>query len=154
MSEVEKKFCVKLRLITIPREALEVSHPAKEKVRFFDLGDLELAHQVSGKTVTITIKDFRPGNLEYLPKESRAKERGFSDFIDYWAVDWDYGGDAFGNRWRAFRTRKKPKLSLKATHIYATAGTYKVLVKVVDVFANETNRVLEAKVPQASSPSR
>jgi len=29
-----------------------------------------------------------------------------SQWIDYWAVDWDNRGDAFHNEWQTYRTRK------------------------------------------------
>jgi adenine-specific DNA-methyltransferase len=62
------------------------------------------------------------------------------------AVDWDYREDTFHNQWQSFRTRKNPKLETKATHTYEQPGTYKVLVKVVDIFGNDTTKCIEAQV--------
>ncbi|MEE9220592.1 MAG: hypothetical protein V3U34_03555, partial [candidate division NC10 bacterium] len=36
----------------------------------------------------------------------------WSDYIDYWAVDWDFQDDTFMQGWVAYRTRKERKLSL------------------------------------------
>jgi len=153
VSQVGDDYGVKVRLVSIPREALEVTNPAKEEVRFFDLNYLELEHALTpvpsarGVRVTIRLKDFIIANPEYLPDEVREKIKKFTDYIDYWAVDWDYKDDTFHNGWQSFRTRKEPKLETKATHTYEQPGTYKVLVKVVDIFGNDTTKMVEVKVP-------
>jgi len=144
--EIEEDYGVKPRLISIPKEALEVKDPAKEQIRFFDLNYLELAHQVKGKKLTITIKDFIIANPEYIPDDVRERIKKFSDYIDYWAVDWDYHDDTFHNGWQSFRTRKNPKLQTNTVHTYQKRGTYKVLVKVVDIFGNDTTKLLEVKI--------
>jgi adenine specific DNA methylase Mod len=144
--EIEEDFGVKPRLISIPKEALEVKDAAKEQIRFFDLNYLELAQDVKGKKLTVTIKDFIIANPEYIPDDVREKISKFSDYIDYWAVDWDYKDDTFHNGWQSFRTRKNPKLETKGTHEYDKKGAYKVLVKVVDIFGNDTTKMLEVSV--------
>jgi len=148
VSEVGDDYGVKVRLVSIPREALEVTNPAKEEVRFFDLNYLELEHEVSGRKATVRIKDFIIANPEYLPGEVRDKIKKFTDYIDYWAVDWDYKDDTFHNGWQSFRTRKEPKLQTKATQTYDQPGTYKVLVKVVDIFGNDTTKMVEIDIPE------
>lgn len=144
--EIEEDYGVKPRLISIPKEALEVKDAAKEQIRFFDLNYLEFAHDLKGKKLTVTIKDFIIANPEYVPDEVRDKIRKFTDYIDYWAVDWDYHDDTFHNGWQCFRTRKNPRLETKAVHTYNECRNYKVLVKVVDIFGNDTTKLLEAKV--------
>jgi len=146
VSQVGDDYGIKLRLVAIPKEALEVTNPAKEEIRFFDLNYLELEHQVSGRKVTVRLKDFIIANPEYIPDEVLQKIKKFTDYIDYWAVDWDYRDDTFHNGWQSFRTRKDPKLQTKATHSYEQPGTYKVLVKVVDIFGNDTTKMVEVRV--------
>jgi adenine-specific DNA-methyltransferase len=146
VSQVGDDYGVKVRLVSIPREALEVTNPAKEEVRFFDLNYLELEHEVNGRKATVRLKDFIIANPEYIPDEVREKIKKFTDYIDYWAVDWDYKNDTFHNGWQSFRTRKEPKLETKATHTYDQPGTYKVLVKVVDIFGNDTTKMVEVDI--------
>jgi adenine-specific DNA-methyltransferase len=148
VSQVGDDYGVKVRLVSIPREALEVTNPAKEEVRFFDLNYLELEHEVNGRKATVRLKDFIIANPEYIPDEVREKIKKFTDYIDYWAVDWDYKNDTFHNGWQSFRTRKEPKLETKATHTYDQPGTYKVLVKVVDIFGNDTTKMVEIDIPE------
>jgi hypothetical protein len=145
-AEIQEEYGVKPRLVSIPKDALEVTNPAREEVRFFDLNYLALEHELKSRKLTVALKDFIIANPEYLPDEVRAKIKKFSDYVDYWAVDWDYQDDTFHNQWQSFRTRKEPKLETKASFAYEKPGKYKVLVKVVDVFGNDTTKLLEVTV--------
>jgi len=146
VQNVADDYGVKVRLVSIPRDALEVTNPAKEEVRFFDLNYLELKHEVRGRTVTVSISDFIIANQEYIPDDVRKKITKFSDYIDYWAIDWDYKDDTFHNGWQSFRTRKDPRLVTSASHVYDQSGQYKILVKVVDIFGNDTTKLVEVRV--------
>ena len=61
--------------------------------------------------------------------------------------DWWTGGYVFENEWQSFRTRQDRKLELKsAPHAYAQPGRYKVAVKVIDIFGNDTMTLLPVSV--------
>ena len=62
------------------------------------------------------------------------------------AIDWDYENDTFHNGWQLFRMRKQRKLGLKATHVYEEPGQYKILVKLDDIFGNDTTKLVEVRV--------
>ncbi|MFQ6003684.1 MAG: DNA methyltransferase, partial [Candidatus Zixiibacteriota bacterium] len=143
VDDLDAQTSVKTRLVQIPREALEVKDVAREEIKFFDLNYLEVEHKLSGKTLSVALKDFVISNPEYLPEEVREKIKKFTDYIDYWAVDFDYKNDTFHNMWQSFRTRKHPTLETKCGYTYEKAGTYQVLVKVVDIFGNDTNKLLQ-----------
>jgi len=87
----------------------------------------------------------------------------WTDWVDYWAVDFDYestpelltevvdgmeirrttGSFLFENEWQSFRTRKDRTLELtSAGHTYPKKGRYKVAVKVIDIFGNDTTKVV------------
>lgn len=96
----------------------------------------------------------------------------WEDWIDYWAVDFDFnrrpetivvtlpdatgrmverpqrtGGFIFENEWQSFRTRKDRKLELEsAPYEYPAKGKYKIAVKVIDIFGNDTTKVVEVSV--------
>lgn len=56
-------------------------------------------------------------------------------------------GDTFHNEWQTYRTRKSPTLRLISDpHGYTEAGPCRILVKVIDIFGNDTTQLLEAKV--------
>ena len=82
-------------------------------------------------TAQVALKDFVIPNPELIPDEVRSKITKWSDYIDYWAVDWDFRSDTFMQGWVAYRTRKERKLPLASDrHTYERAGAYRVLVKV------------------------
>jgi len=42
--------------------------------------------------------------------------------------------------------KKNPNLDYEAKHSYPEPGEYQIMVKVVDVFGNDTNKVIKIKV--------
>lgn len=61
--------------------------------------------------------------------------------------DWWTGGFLFENEWQSFRTRQSRELELKTVaHVYAQPGRYKVAVKVIDIFGNDTMTLLTVSV--------
>ena len=71
----------------------------------------------------------------------------WSDYIDYWAVDWNFQNDTFMQDWVTYRTRRDRKLALTSDpHTYDRRGHYRVLVKVVDIFGNDTSQAFDVEV--------
>jgi DNA modification methylase len=148
MVEAAKKKGVKLLLLIIPREVMEQQAAAKGDVHFFELAYLEAeVAQPKKLTAHVALKDFVIPNTELIPEEVRDKVKKWSDFIDYWAVDWDFQDDTFMQGWVAFRTRKERKLLLTSDpHTYDKPGKYRLLVKVIDIFGNDTSQAFDAEV--------
>ena len=91
--------------------------------------------------------------------------RHWTDWIDYWAVDFNFeskreiirvrdeasgeweerwtGDFVFENEWQSFRTRKDRSLELKSVFHECTPGRRKLAVKVVDIFGNDTMTIVE-----------
>lgn len=143
-----KKHDVKLALLQIPREVMEQQAVAKGAVQFYELGFLEAEIKKPKKlTVEVKLKDFVIPNTELIPEEVRAKIKKWSDYIDYWAVDWNFKNDTFMQGWVTYRTRKDRTLALISdSHTYPKAGAYKVLVKVIDIFGNDTTQAFDVEV--------
>ncbi len=148
MVEAAKKKGVKLLLLQIPREVMEQQAAAKGDVRFFELAYLEAEIKQSKKlSVQMVLKDFVIPNTELIPEEVRSKVKKWSDYIDYWAVDWDFRSDTFMQGWVAYRTRSERKLPLSSDpHVYEKAGKYRILVKVIDIFGNDTSQAFDVGV--------
>jgi adenine-specific DNA-methyltransferase len=94
--------------------------------------------------------------------------KNWSDWIDYWSIDWDFsnrkeivnykntvtgeletkwtGDFVFENEWQSFRTRKDRKIELKSIEKEMPIGLRKVAVKVVDIFGNDTMKIVEVKI--------
>jgi len=157
VKEEAEQYGVKLSTFQIPREVMElnVSDPKiKEEIHFYELAYLETEPKVEGKRAIITLKDFIIPNPELLPEEVKNKVKNWSDFIDYWSVDWMFNqheeyteeDDTFHNMNQRYRTRKEPKLELSMDYTYQKAGKYNVLVKVIDIFGNDTTKLVEIKI--------
>jgi site-specific DNA-methyltransferase (adenine-specific)/adenine-specific DNA-methyltransferase len=57
------------------------------------------------------------------------------------------GGYIFENEWQSFRTRQNRELELRtAAHTYDRPGSYKVAVKVIDIFGNDTMTLVPVNV--------
>jgi adenine-specific DNA-methyltransferase len=91
--------------------------------------------------------------------------RNWHDWIDYWAVDFDYeskkemiklaekkdkvwtGNYIFENEWQSFRSKKNNELEFtSAEYEYTEKGKYKIAVRVVDIFGNDTLQMVDVNV--------
>jgi len=117
-----------------------------------------------------------------IEKENLTKE--WTDWIDYWAVDFDFeskqeiirvskkesvqskldgsadphqvklpefeefwtGDYVFENEWQSFRTKKDRNLELVSVVKEMPAGKHKVAIKVVDIFGNDTMKIIEISI--------
>ncbi|TYR36067.1 site-specific DNA-methyltransferase [Mesorhizobium microcysteis] len=152
---IESELDVKIRLHRIPREIMEKNRT--EVPPFFEVALLEaepvLRNAPKGKTVEIKLKSFLPSLTEVPSKElealqERAMTSGF-DFIDFWAVDFDWAPDKpFNHHWQDYRTRKDRSLKTisDADFSYNKPGKYTACVKVVDVFGCDTSISVEIEV--------
>ena len=140
---------IRLLLLAIPREVMEQQAVERGDIHFYELAYLEVEIKPSRKkrSYTATLTDFVIPNDELIPPEVRSKIVKWSDYVDYWAVDWDFRSDAFVNGWTSYRTRRDRALHLKSDpHVYDAPGTYRVLVKVIDIFGNDTSQAYEVQV--------
>jgi len=143
-----KRLGVKLALRQIPREVMEAEAVRKGQIKFFELAylDVELQQKPNGGVVC-TLNDFSTPNTDFVPAEVREKIKKWSDYVDYWAVDWDFQNDTFNHGFVTYRTRQDRTLQLKSDpHKYNKAGTYKVMIKAIDIFGNDTSKLVEFKV--------
>ena len=93
----------------------------------------------------------------------------WEDWIDYWSVDFDFeskqeiirvpkednpnefeekwtGDFVFENEWQSFRTKTNRKLELVSSPKQIHKPNVKIAVKVIDIFGNDTMKVMEVKI--------
>lgn len=110
------------------------------------------------------LKVTKDKDTELVSREVLTKK--WSDWIDYWAVDYNFadrkeiikaiedgeekdvwtGDYIFDNEWQSFRTKKNRNLELVSAPKELPKGDYKVAVKVVDIFGNDTTRIIDVKL--------
>lgn len=129
----------------IPREVMKVEQG--DLVRFFELAYLELQVDRQNRSVRVQLRDFVIPSDELIPESVRSKIDRWSDYIDYWSVDFNFRDDTFHNEWQAYRTRDEPVLAVESDwHDYEEAGRYAIVVKVIDIFGNDTTKLAEVVV--------
>jgi adenine-specific DNA-methyltransferase len=136
---------IQMRFLRIPRDVMDKRAVEQGDIKFFELGALSVDVKTKKRDVFLKLKDFviPPDDV---PEEARKAVKHWSQWIDYWAVDWDNKGDTFHNEWQAYRTRKDKSLQLEISHTYAEAGDYAVVVKVIDILGNDTTKTVKVKV--------
>lgn len=141
-----EKAGIKLHLLSIPREAMDKRAVDAGDIQFFELAYLETEVKKSAHGYQVKLTDFVIPNLDLIPAEVKKLIKKWSDYIDYWSVDWDYKDDTFHNQWQSYRTKKDRSLELITDpQQYAKKGDYKVMVKVIDIFGNDTTHIIELK---------
>ena len=138
-----------VRFVRIPREVLEQKAVDQGDIRFFELAALAVDVATAKNDVSLKLTDFviPPDDV---PDDVQRAISHWSQWIDYWAVDWDNNDDTFHNMWQAYRTRGKKKgsepLQLQTTHRYEQPGEYTVMVKVIDILGNDTTKTVRVRV--------
>jgi len=149
VNETAKQFAaenkVNVSFKKIPREVLEKKAVEQGDIKFYELASLTVKTKTDKKKVSVSLENFiiPPDDI---PQEVRGKITHWSQWIDYWAVDWNYRDDTFHNEWQSYRTKQNPKIELTANNVYEKAGKYIVLVKVIDILGNDTTKVIQIEV--------
>lgn len=149
LNEVVKQMAgearIDLKFKRIPREVLEPKAVDQGDIQFFELAALSVDLVSEGKSVVLKLIDFviPPDDV---PADVQSAIEHWSQWIDYWAIDWDFKGDTFHNEWQSYRTKKDPAIQKQTTHKYDEAGTYTIVVKVIDILGNDTTKLVEVEI--------
>lgn len=136
---------VDLTFKKIPREVLEKKAVEQGDIHFYELASFLLDVQQMGERVEIQLKNFFV-SPDDIPEDIQKDILDWSEWIDYWAIDWDYREDTFHNQWQSYRTKRTPTLQLKVSHQYDHPGIFTIMVKVIDIFGNDTTKALKVEV--------
>ena len=147
-NRMETELGLVIKLIQIPREIMEKNR--REPPPFLEVATLTaepVMKRLDGNAVVdVRLTSFLPSLSEVPSREiatlaERAIKSGF-DFIDFWAVDFDYrSGEPFRHDWQDYRLRKDRTLKLQSEQnfAYPHPGRFVICVKVVDIFGCDTS---------------
>jgi hypothetical protein len=133
-------------------------------------GEVEEKLQAGSSKIVIengqVIKISKDKQSEIVEREVLTKK--WTDWIDYWSVDFDFeskkeivnitdeatgkeeekwtGSYIFENEWQSFRTKKDRTLELTSAFTITARGKMKIAIKVIDIFGNDTTKVIEVNV--------
>lgn len=139
---------VDMRFKLIPREVMERRAAEQGDIQFFELAALNIEYSITNREVTLQLAGFAIPP-DYVPADVQSQITHWEQLVDYWAIDWDNKGvllDTFHNQWQSYRTRASKKLERQSKHVYDTAGTYRIVVKAIDILGNDTTKVLKIVV--------
>jgi DNA modification methylase len=140
------KAGIEMRFVRIPREVLEKRAVEQGDITFFELAALAVDVERKSKKVSVSLTDFVIP-LDEVPAEVQSAITSWTQWIDYWAIDWDNKDDTFHNQWQSYRTRKNNNIDMTASHEYNEPGTYTVVVKVIDILGNDTTKTVSVTIP-------
>ncbi|MGA3181246.1 MAG: site-specific DNA-methyltransferase [Verrucomicrobiota bacterium] len=149
MNEVAKQQAasanIQVRFLRIPHDAMDKRAVEQGDIHFFELAALTVDTKIEKRDVALKLSGFviPPDDV---PEDVQRTVKHWSQWIDYWAVDWDNKGDTFHNEWQTYRTRNDPKMQLETRHTYDAPGEYTVVVKVIDILGNDTTKTVKVKV--------
>jgi len=133
-------------------------------------GEVEEKLQSGGSKIVIengqVIKISKDKQTDIIEREVLTKK--WTDWIDYWSVDFYFqskkeiirvvdektgeekeewtGGYIFENEWQSFRTKKDRMIELTSAFKDAQKGKMKIAIKVIDIFGNDTTKVIEVNI--------
>ncbi len=149
-------------------------------------GEVEEKLQAGGSKIVIkegkVIKISKDKQNDLIEEEILTKK--WTDWIDYWSVDFDFenkkeivrvakektvqqkldgtndpqqmqiddfeekwtGNFIFENEWQSFRTKKDRTIELTSAFKEVSKGRKKIAIKVIDIFGNDTTKVIEINI--------
>ena len=137
---------------------------------FYSEDNLNVNEQVQKGRSKIVVEN---GNIiqKYKDGDGNISEKlitkSWMDWIDYWSIDFNYeskkeiiktsengqikeiwtGNYVFENEWQSFRNTKKGEdLEFKSSEKFIDKESTKVAVKVIDIFGNDTMKLLEVNL--------
>ena len=147
ITERARRRGLDVRSRQIPREVMERRVTEADAVRFFELAHVDLDVRRQGHQACIVLKDFAIPSEELIPPKVRERVESWSDLIDYWSVDYDFTDEVFRNQWQAYRTRENPVLATQSDwHEYPGPGRYSIVIKIIDIFGNDTTKLAEVRI--------
>jgi len=145
IKEAKDLFDINLSLRIIPREVMDKRAVDAGDIEFYELAHLQVELLKDKNKIKVKLNDFIIPNVASIPEEAQKKISKWSDYIDYWAVDWNYNS-VFHNEWQAYRSDDTPNLKLETNSHEFKPGKYKILIKVIDIFGNDTSTIKEVTI--------
>ena len=133
-------------------------------------GEIEEKLRPGGSKIVIengqVIKISKDKQTDIIEKEVLTNK--WTDWVDYWSVDFDFeskkeiirtidektskekeewtGSYIFENEWQSFRTKKDRTFELTSASKEVAKGKMNIAIKVIDIFGNDTTKTIEVNI--------
>ncbi|MFX0140061.1 MAG: site-specific DNA-methyltransferase [Candidatus Hodarchaeota archaeon] len=112
-----------------------------------DISNIKLKIHQNKNEIKVELIDYKICFDELLSKEVKESVRSYSDWIDYWSVDFDNRDKDFRSIWFAYKTPKIRKICLISDpYYYKDPGDYMILIKTIDILGIETIKSFKIKI--------
>ncbi len=140
---LEKEY----NLPSIPIEFFASGTQGNEKLKQIKTPNLDVNIRKNNREIIVELLNYSVPFINIISEKVKEKITSFSDYIDFWAIDFNYKDNIFKNRWYSFRTPKDRKLTLKSTpYLYKKSGVFNLSVKLIDIFGIETVESFNVKI--------
>ncbi len=160
--------------------SIEIKPHVKQNSLAVELADFSVFYSQDAQNIDVNLKNGKSkvivdrGQVIKISKDKdgtvsrEVLTKHWIDWIDYWAVDFDFeskreiirvpnedsgkieeqwsGDYIFENEWQSFRTKKDRALELTSAPQECRPGPRKIAVKVVDIFGNDTMKVVDVRL--------
>ncbi|MHA2393559.1 MAG: site-specific DNA-methyltransferase [Promethearchaeota archaeon] len=131
----------------LPSIFLSSDYKSKSGFQIKETPDFDVKLHKNNNKIVVELLNYIIPFTSVISKEIKEKIASFSDWIDYWAVDFDTRGDLFINIWYSYRTPKTRMLSTKSdVYHYEEPGNYKISIKIIDIFGIQTQKSFNIKI--------
>ena len=139
VEELMKQESMEIRIKKLPDDLVHNLTSETYRPKLYDIYACKIGLKVSdeNKKVLIKLLNIEIEHNDFVSDKIKQKAKDYSDYIDYWAIDYNYNGEEFRPDWYSFKTRKRRSLELTSTHEYEVLGKHTILIEVVDIFGNE-----------------
>ncbi len=144
-----KLLCIEKndKLNSIPNGFLSKDNQYKNGFQIKEIPDLNVKIHQNKNKIMVELLDYIIPFSHLISEKVKRNIKSFSDWIDYWAIDFNSQNNIFKNMWFSFRTPKIRILTLKSdSYHYDKPGNYNVLIKVIDIFGIESIRSYRIKI--------
>ena len=130
----------------IPRNFLSREMAGEKDYEISENAYFEIIIKKTNSHAIIELKDYIVPYINLISNKFKEKIEKWTDWIDYWAIDFNNHNDSFHNMWVSYRTPKSRELKLIADPFhYDKKGNYEILIKVINIlgFENIQNYKIE-----------
>ncbi|MHA1763674.1 MAG: site-specific DNA-methyltransferase [Promethearchaeota archaeon] len=114
---------------------------------FQDLKDPEIElkiHEKNNSSMKIELVNYSVPFKEKIKKSITNKIKKWSDWIDFFAVDFDHSQGVFNTSWASYRTQKKREIFLESCWWnHEIKDIRSIQVKVIDILGNEAIKAIK-----------
>ena len=125
--------------LAIPQDFLRKNFQNSNEYNNLEKPEFITSIKIQNNEVIFELKNYIIPYSDLIAENVKTQVQNWTDWIDFWSIDFDYKPEIFNNMWISFRTPKKRDLKLISSPFsYKNLKVYTVSVKIIDIMGTET----------------